>query len=34
MSSVLEYIKNNHREAQRLLGLKYELLLQLLEKAI
>lgn len=34
MSSVLEYIENNPQEAQRLLGLKYEQLKQLLEKAI
>jgi hypothetical protein len=34
MSSVLEYIDNNPQEAQRLLGLKYEQLKQLLEKAI
>jgi hypothetical protein len=34
MSSVLEYIENSPQEAQRLLGLKYEQLKQLLEKAI
>lgn len=34
MSSVLEYIKKNPKESQRLLGLKYEQLKQLLEKAI
>jgi Helix-turn-helix of DDE superfamily endonuclease len=34
MSSVLEYIENNPQDAQRLLGLKYEQLKQLLEKAI
>ncbi|MFH7029003.1 MAG: transposase family protein [Heteroscytonema crispum UTEX LB 1556] len=34
MSSVFEYIENNPQEAQRLVGLKYEQLKQLLEKAI
>ena len=34
MSTVLEYIEKNPNEAQRLLGLKYEQLKQLLEKAI
>lgn len=34
MSSVFEYIENNPQKAQRLLGLKYEQLKQLLEKAI
>ena len=33
MSTVLEYIEKNPHEAQRLLGLKYEQLKQLLEKA-
>ena len=34
MSNVLEYIETNPQEAQRLLGLKYEQLKQLLEKVI
>jgi len=34
MSSTSEYIKNNPQETQRLIGLKYEQLKQLLEKAI
>ncbi|MEM6399187.1 MAG: transposase family protein [Cyanobacteria bacterium P01_D01_bin.116] len=34
MTSVLEYIEKNPKESQRLLGLKYEQLKQLLEKAI
>jgi len=34
MSTVLEYIEKNPQEAQRLLGLKYEQLKQLLEKVI
>lgn len=34
MSTVLEYIEKNPHEAQRLLGLQYEQLKRLLEKAI
>ncbi|MEH2002241.1 MAG: transposase family protein [Nostoc sp.] len=34
MSSIFEYIQNNPQEAQRLIGLKYEQLNQLLEQAI
>jgi len=34
MSNISEYIQNNPHESQRLLGLKYEQLQQLLEKAI
>ena len=34
MSNVLEYIETNPKETQRLLGLKYEQLKQLLEKVI
>ncbi|MEA5597147.1 transposase family protein [Rivularia sp. UHCC 0363] len=34
MSSILEYIETNPKEAQRLLGLKYEQLKQLLDKVI
>lgn len=34
MSNIFEYIQNNPHESQRLLGLKYEQLQQLLEKAI
>ena len=34
MGTVLEYIEANPKEAQRLLGLKYEQLKQLLEKVI
>lgn len=34
MSNILEYIENNPQEAQRLIGLKYEQIKQLLEKAI
>jgi hypothetical protein len=34
MSSILEYIEKNPQETQRLIGLKYEQLKQLLEKAI
>ncbi|WP_206757750.1 MULTISPECIES: hypothetical protein [Nostocales] len=34
MNSLLEYIENKPQEAQRLLGLRYEQLKQLLEKAI
>lgn len=34
MSSILEYIENNPQESQRLIGLKYEQLKQLLDRAI
>ncbi len=34
MSSILEYIENNPQKTQRVIGLKYEQLKQLLEKAI
>ncbi|MBA4455727.1 DDE transposase family protein, partial [Cylindrospermopsis raciborskii CS-506_B] len=34
MSNISEYIQNNPHESHRLLGLKYEQLQQLLEKAI
>ena len=34
MNSILEYIQNHPQEAQRLLGLRYDQLKQLLQKAI
>ena len=34
MSSIFEYIQNNPQEAQRLVGLKYEQVQELLNKAI
>ena len=34
MSNIFEYVQNNPHESQRLLGLNYEQLKQLLEKAI
>jgi len=34
MNSILQYIENNPQETQRLIGLKYEQLGQLLNKAI
>ena len=34
MSSIFDYIQNNPQEAQRLVGLKYEQLQELLDKAI
>ena len=34
MSGILKYIENNPQETQRLIGLKYEQLRQLLNKAI
>jgi hypothetical protein len=34
MSDILDYIKNNPQETQRLVGLKYEQLEQLIKQAI
>lgn len=34
MSDILNYIKNNHQETQRLVGVKYEQLEQLIKQAI